>query len=413
MTSANLKHNVLEDDILLIGIDGGATKVNGWSVNVKKRGAAFELGKINAVKSYRNIPGYIGNFQPVDLNRQLSEWQAGQIALTEKEIVQSNCYIEAATACIREIIRLSHKKRLLIGIGMPGIKTQEERGIAVFKNGPRMLDYARRIEQELENFRIELVKPISRLGSDADYCGIGEEYAGNGSFRNVQNAYYLGGGTGVADALKLKGKVIALDAIKHWFVKTWEMQCPAGFSVERYLSASGIQAIYGELIGKSQDELQQAGIYLPQIRERALSDEKPAIETLQKVAHFLALLLYERLTTLYAGWQGLFDFVNPGRPIPAQEHAYRGLLFDRLIIGQRLGDLLEEAQGDAVLWKPFAGELTRLILTSRVLDQAVRDYYCPQGNLNPTLIKISKLREAPALGAGIDAYLTWREENHA
>ncbi|MDD5231080.1 MAG: hypothetical protein PHC43_07100 [Candidatus Marinimicrobia bacterium] len=403
----------MQNDFLLIGIDGGATKVNGWSVVVEDNGKAFKLGNFNSIKSYSELPGYIRKFQPVDLNLQLKEWETGKIALTDEEVAQSNCYIEATTACISEIIQLSNKKRILIGIGMPGIKTQDERGIAVLKNGPRMLDYARRIEQDLENMRIELLKPIGRLGSDAHYCGIGEEYAGNGSFRRIENAYYLGGGTGVADALKLKGKVVALDAVKNWFVKTWEMKCPDGYSVEKYMSASGIQAIYGELTGNSQDELQQAGIYSPQIRERALSGDKPAIETLQKVAHFSALLLYERITTIYAGWQGLFDFVNPQRSIPAQEYDYRGLLLDRLIIGQRLGDLMEEAQDDAVLWKPFASELTQLILTSRVLDQVARDHYCPAGNLNPALIKISKLREAPALGAGIDAYLNWKEENHA
>ncbi|MFH1213064.1 MAG: hypothetical protein V1681_03185 [Candidatus Neomarinimicrobiota bacterium] len=403
----------MHDDFLLIGIDGGATKVNGWSIVIENHGTAFALGRINASKSYREISGYIENFQPVDLNRQLDEWEAGNIVPTTEESVQSNCYISAAAISIKKIAGLSGRKKVMIGIGMPGIKTKDERGIAVLKNGPRMSDYAARIEKDLAQAGVELVQPISHIGSDAYYCGIGEEFASDGSFRTARNSYYLGGGTGAADALKLDGKVIPLDETKGWFVKAWEMKCPAGFSVERYVSSKGIQAIYGDLVGQTLDELHQAGIFPPQIRGRALRGERPALETMQKVAHYLALLLYERITSLYSGWQGLFGFVNPNRPVPSLEHNYMRVLFDTLIIGQRLGDLLREAEGDTVLWSPFVRELNELICKSSVLDQSSKEHYCPKGRLDLTRIRISNLREAPALGAGIDAYLTWKEKTHA
>jgi len=403
----------MQDDFLLIGIDGGATKVNGWSIDFEDNGRAFTLGDINVIKSYREIDGYIENFKPVDLNLQLNEWEAGQITPTDQEMIQSNCYIGAASRSIIKIAECSGKKRVLIGIGMPGIKTKDERGIAVLKNGPRMIDYAARIEHDLQADGVELVQPISHIGSDAYNCGIGEEYASDGSFRQERNSYYLGGGTGAADALKLHGHVIPLDETKGWFVKAWEMKCPSGFSVERYVSSQGIQSIYSELVGKSLDELNKVGIFPPQIRARALSGEEPAVKTMQTVAHFMALLMYERITSLYAGWQGVFGFVNPNRPTPSKEHNFKKVLFDSLIIGQRLGDLLRESKGDMVLWAPFVAELTELITASPVLERSAREHYCPGGRLDLKRIKISNLREAPALGAGIDAYLTWKGKNHA
>jgi len=68
-----------------------------------------------------------------------------------------------------------------------------------------------------------------------------------------------------------------------------------------------------------------------------------------------------------------------------------------------------EAQGDEVLWLPFVNELTQLIINSSVLDEVAKEHYCPQKHLNLARIQISLLREAPALGAAIDAYLTWKE----
>ena len=69
------------------------------------------------------------------------------------------------------------------------------------------------------------------------------------AFEDVENAYYLGGGTGAADALKLHGKLISFDKCKNWIAKTWEMSDKNGKSMEIYCSANGIQSIYGDLAG--------------------------------------------------------------------------------------------------------------------------------------------------------------------
>ena len=399
----------MQDDVLLIGVDGGATKVNAWSIRVNPDDTSFSLGRFNAVKAYREIDGFDENFTPVVINRQLDEIDAGAIQPTAAEQKQGRTYTSACADVIKEIVYMSGVDKILVGIGMPGLKTEDQRGIAAMANGPRMINYAEQIENLLEYAGILLVQPISHIGSDAYYCGLGEEYDQDGQFRDVQNSYYLGGGTGAADALKLTGEIILLDEVKGWFVKTWEMKSPEDLSVEKYVASSGIQLIYASTTGTSVAALNENGIYPPQIRQRALDGEKAARETFERVSLYLAKLLYERVTSIYMGWQGLFDFVNPNRPVPSKEHNFQKVLYDSIIIGQRLGDLLRDSEGDDILWKPLFRHLSEMVCTSDCLDETAKAHYCEKDKFKENLIRISKLREAPAIGAGVDAYLSWEK----
>ena len=58
----------MQKEPLLIGIDGGATKVSAWEIVYNKSNSTFSLGKVNSTKSYREISGYIPDFVPVDIN---------------------------------------------------------------------------------------------------------------------------------------------------------------------------------------------------------------------------------------------------------------------------------------------------------------------------------------------------------
>lgn len=398
----------MKSDILLVGVDGGATKVNCWSINIDESGG-FSLGSFHAGESYSEYSDYDPEFIPVDLKIQLKERETGDIKPTEKEILQGKAYTRACADSIIEVVRQNNCTKILVGIGMPGLKTENQRGISAMANGPRQISYADKVEKLLKKAGIELITPISHIGSDAFYCGLGEEYATAGQFRNVKNSYYLGGGTGAADALKLDGQLVSLDEIKDWFVKAWEMKCPEGRSIETYVSSKGIQSLYGERTGQTLADLNNQTIYPPQIREKALAGDAASKETLEKVAKYLALLIYERITTLFAGWQGIFEFLNPNRVIPKKSHPYRNFLFDNIIIGQRLGDMLKESKNDYVLWKPFIHSLSMLINEASIIDDSTRFHYCPNGQFSKERIVFSKLREAPALGAGIDAFLSHKE----
>jgi len=391
-------------DILLIGIDGGATKVSAWQVIVNEKNGTFKLGDLGSSKSYKEIRGFLVNFIPVGVPEQISQRDAGNIQLTYAENLQKAVYVDACAQVIEDLYKRNGSNKALVGIGMPGLKTEDHRGICVVANGPRMLDYADKLGERLTQKNIELVSPVHHLGSDADYCGIGENYAAEGLFRNVKNAYYLGGGTGVADAMKLNGELLPFDSIKDWLAKTWEMKSADGRTLERFTSVGGMQAVYAEISGKEVSELNVQNIYPLQIAHLASKGDDAAQEMIELAVKNLTLLLFERITSLYSGSQRVFQFVNPNRPQLNQQHPYLGNVFDRIIIGQRLGELFDSDSGKQVLRNPVIQKLGALISNSENLSAEAKNHYSNLDNI----IKTSKLREAPALGAGIDAYLTYK-----
>jgi len=389
----------MSDSPLIIGIDGGATKVSAWTIQQTSEG--FSLDSNQSEKTYSTFPSFDPEFSPVDISIQIEEINS-IISLTESEINQGQAFIHAFAETISE---LNSDKEIIIGIGMPGLKTQDGRGIAAMANGPRIPKFCDELEKTLSDKGIQLAKPIHRLGSDADYCGMGEEFAETGLFKTVQNAYYLGGGTGAADALKLDGKLVPLDETKSWLLKSWEMKNNDNLPLERFASAGGIQSIYSSYSGKSISSLNFNKIYPDIILNMADKGDEAAMETFSDVSFHLADLLFERIETIFSGWTGRFGFVNPNRETPLSQHPFIGTTLERIIIGQRLGTLLESSEGLGILWEPMAYHLTQLINKSDHLDSTAKSAYLNNDRLNPSLIHISTLRDAPALGAGIDAVI--------
>ena len=393
---------------LLIGIDGGATKVSGWTTVINEDNT-FELGDINVIKQYREYEEYMPSFKPVNILVQLGEMNENDIDLTVEEKLHGKAYMNATADVIIELAERVGAESVMVGIGMPGLKSANKRGIVALANGPRMPEYCAVIEKRVESAGIKMEKPIHHLGSDADYCGIGEEYSTNGLFKDVENSYYLGGGTGVADALKLKGELVPFDHAKTWIAKAWEMKNSEGKSMERFASSKGIQAIYSEFSGISVEELNNTDIYPPQIMEK-FDEDNAAKRTFNDVSYNIAKLLFERIVTIYSGWHHFFEFVNSNRADLSEKHSYKTTLLDSIIIGQRLGDLMEASKGKDVFYEPFLEFLTKFIVESPYLDAKFKKHYLKDEQFNEDLIKTSKLREAPAIGAGVDAYLTYHGE---
>ena len=328
-----------------------------------------------------------------------------QINPTDDEQQQAAVYVEACAQVIEELIEKCNNNRVLIGIGMPGLKTGDKRGIAMIANGPRMIRFSDQLERRLQIREIDFVQPVHKLGSDADYCGIGENYSEDGLLRNVKNGYYLGGGTGAADAMKLNSQLVTFDEAKEWIAKSWEMKNADGLSMEQFASSGGIQNMYAKISRIDRIELNEKQIYPPQIAEMAKDSDNNAIKTFNLIAENLAILLYERITTIFAGWQEMLTFINPNKPELIKDHPFRNHVFYRIIIGQRLGDLFASDTGSIILKQPVLNKLDQFIQQSNLLDDIAKKHY---KNLNE-IIQISKLRAAPALGAGIDAYLNWKK----
>lgn len=396
----------MQNKILIIGVDGGATKVVAHVVRVDEAGF-FELGKSVAQRQYLDYPEFDRQFIPVPLATQLADMQQG-FEPTDEELKQSSAYLQAFTDVIREIAESENQYHVLIGMGMPGLKTTDKRGIAALANGPRMPHFCDLLEEKLAQVGVHLVSPVHKLGSDADYCGMGETYALDGSFRNVNNAYYLGGGTGVADAMVLNGDLLAFDDAKPWIAKTWEFKSSGGYSLERYISAKGVQFLYGESIGISTEELDKKCVYGQQILEMAQKGDKKAAETIAMVSGHLAKLLFERISTLYFGWQSSFEFINVAKTLDP-EHPFKGTLLDRIVIGQRLGDWLGMDAGAKMLLEPLTAQLETFILSTK--EEEFIQHYLSGNKLKKDLIALSSLRAAPALGAGADAFLNYQKRS--
>ncbi len=385
------------DHPTIIGVDGGATKVSAWVIDRSSNG--FSLGNIHSHKIYSDFSPFDPGFTPVDIQIQLKE-MVSNIHQTGEEHNQSQAVIAAFVEVISELYQ---NNPILLGIGMPGLKTGDSLGIAAMANGPRMPHFSNDLEKALKSIGIQLAAPIHRLGSDADYCGVGEEYAKDGLFKSVGNGYYLGGGTGAADALKLNNNLIPLDQTKSWLLKSWEMANHDHWTMERFASAGGIQSIYSQYSGISIDLLNRDAIYPNVILDRANQGKESALKTFGDVGQNLANLLFERIDTIFSGWNGRFGFANPSREVPASTHPYLGTVLDRIIVGQRLGILLESSKGMDIFWEPLMLRLENLIINSDGLSSKAKSIYLKNEKLNPSLIKISTLKDAPALGAGIDA----------
>ena len=100
--------------------------------------------------------------------------------------------------------------------------------------------------------------------------------------------------------------------------------------------------------------------------------------------------------------------MDPGRTLSA-EHEYLGGVFDRIVIGQRLGDIWRHHEFDAIFHDPVEERLSDLIRSARLAKDIEETYLSKIGRVRQDLMVPSVLRNAPALGAAVDAYLHWTQ----
>jgi hypothetical protein len=401
---------VSPESTILIGVDGGATKVSVWRVIADSADRpTFRLGEEHGEHAYAEMKGFSDTFTPVNIQQQLADRDAGAIRPGDDESAQGSAWVEAAARAVAEVSESAGGGRVLIGIGLPGLKTPDKRGLAVVANGPRIPDYCDRLESQLKERGVEMQAPIRELGSDADYCGMGEEYAAEGSFRPVRDAYYLGGGTGVADAMKLGGRLVPFDEAKPWIAKTWEICDEERTSFERSISARGVQALYARYSGMDESELDRQQVYLAEIARRSIDGEPAARRTVELAGARLAAVIADRIETVYGGDSGRTQFVNEAHPALEPDHPWRGTVLERVVLGQRLAQAWADPASGAAYRDAVLPLLARRLLGSERLDDAARDLLLEEdGTMQGGRIVASLLREAPALGAAAAAWLSTR-----
>ena len=385
-------------DYVLIGVDGGATEVKAHAVACDDPDDArsFELRAEAASRKYERVPG----FQPVPLTGQLAQRDGGRTGLSAQEDEQGALWIDAAGEVVAEVVERCGVRRALVGMGMPGLKTPNGRGICVINNGPRVPDYLCRFERRLAEMGVELIAPVARLGSDADYCGLGEEHAAEGSFRGIDSAYYAGGGTGVADAMKLRGRLVPFDQAKTWILKSWQIPSAVGPTFEKLVSAQSLNECYFNLIGVGPQS--DTAVPCPEVHA---AEGRPLARTLlNTTAMMLAELLFERIDTTKNGRRAAPHRGPVYRQLDA-EHEYRGTLLDRVVIGQRVGKIYADPRFRAVFAEKVDAHLAAFLAESGDRELVAR--YLEGNSLRPGVVYPSRLRAAPALGAAVDAVQAW------
>lgn len=366
-----LKWLRVSNELLCIGVDGGASEVKVHEVLVlaQEPELVLGLGAASASCCYDLAPG----FAPVDVGRQLVEHERSAVDLAPAERAQGRLWIEAAARSIAAIAAES-QRRALVGICMPGLKTRDRRGVAVVRNGPRIPDFLDRLEEEIVRAGIALAAPIGDLIGDGEACGLGENFESHGALRDVANAYYVGGGTGVAEALKLDGRVVSFDAISGSIPKAWQLSSARGVNFESSISMGGINAEYARRTGR---RLPLARADHPEAR--ALAGDTVAADVLGAAAEDLAELVFLRLDALRSGAAG-------------REH-----VLERVVLGQQLAPLFGSSE-----LAPFFRSRVESALAERIRSSGYGD------GVARGFLRASSLRAAPAIGAAAAALGGWR-----
>ena len=390
--------NSKEKEYIIIGIDGGGSKVSAGIIESKDI-STFTIKSLSQ-QYYNERSEFNSDFSPVAMDIQLNEYNTEEYNVTNDEVLQGKAIIESFH---NSIINLNIDKPILMGIGMVGLKTKDLRGIGAIANGPRIPNFCTQLEDALHKSNIHLHKPIQYIGSDADNCGIGEEYGKDGLFKDIQNGYYIGGGTGTADALKLKNELIPFDSISSWIAKSWEVLNENNISMEQYTSLKGIQSIYSNYSEIPINELCNESIYANEIFSRALKNEQAALLTCADITKYMSTLIVERVETIFSGWQNKFGLLNPKHSLLINNHPYKNNLLERIIIGQGLGKLFHLSKNTPLLWDPLHNNIYDMIQKSRVLPSEAKKFLFENGTLKKGFIMTSNLDNSALLGAGVTA----------
>lgn len=388
-----------ETSPLLIGVDGGATeaKAHAATCDDLARPTAFALRPESAARRYERLP----RFEPVPIPDQLAQRNSGQLSIEDDERRQGELYVEGAAQAIRETAAQCGNAPILAGVGMPGLKTPDGRGINAINNGPRIPEYLDRLERRLADLGVKLVAPIACLGSDADYCGLGEEHAADGLFRDVDHAYYLGGGTGLADAMKLRGTLVRFDEAREWLLKSWQLPSALGPTFEKLVSAKSLNEMYARWRG-----CDPLGETLSFPETDAANGDPIAIEWLGAAAAVIAELIVERIVTVCIGRPSCPHRGDAYAALKT-DHPYRGTILDRVILGQQVGRIYGDAKYRSFFGDPLDASVAALITATD--DTKLKAALLVNSKLRPGFLRASRLRAAPALGAAVAAVLAYNK----
>lgn len=199
---------------------------------------------------------------------------------------------------------LEGSTRLRFGMGMPGRKTADARGIAHALHGPVSARFCDLLEEELLRRGLSLAEPCAGLGDDGVFGCRGELLGADGALRGCRRAYFVGGGTGLAEAFVFDGRAVPFEGAPRALERAWRLTDGEATFEER-LSVRGVNQRYLREGGaQSHPELGVA------------ADEEVARRVLVRVVWDLVRLVWLREEAL-------------------------GVSFERVVVSQRLARILD------------------------------------------------------------------------
>lgn len=332
---------------LVIGVDGGATGARALAVLVRE--GRLEPTPHHATFLHELVPG----FAPRPVTAQVEACRRNAPEIDELESEQGRRWLETYALAIESVVARAwtgaacarspvpaevEVERVLVGICAPGQKSAGGRGLVVVKNGPRIPAFLDCLESRLAQSGIVLARPIAPLVSDGLAAGLGEQSTEGGGFTAVRAAYYVGGGTGIAECFVLDGRVVSLDELSDACAKAWSTPSSLGRDYEAHLSARGLNARHVELGGDAHSLPEQA----------ARRGDRAAEQAFEECAAMLAELVNRRTLEI--------------------ERA-RGVTLERVVVGARLGAWFADDALRSVLREPTQ-RATRIPIHASTLQAA-------------------------------------------
>lgn len=333
------------DNPLLLGLDGGATKILAQTCTIDPRSSLIIPKEQYHESNYRDSFEFDSGFIPIDLSQQKKEAKKNNYSFSEQEINQSASIIDTIVKVILSSVK--EKQITQIGLCFPGIKTANYDGISIMANGPRNINMLSIINKMLKP-KLDKRISIKAIYDDSECCVIGEWKSSIGRLRDCKNAIYVGGGTGIADGIILNNKIVDIKVHRE-IKRSWDLIMPSGESVEQCLSLGG-------MLSRWNKEKEKSIKAIISLFEHARLGDNFANNIIEKAAKAFAFLIERRI-----------EFFQSHNVKP-----------EKIVIGQRLGNIVSEKNNP----------LSKLIF---------------QNNYNVS-VEISTDRRTAALGAAYKAH---------
>lgn len=291
----------------ILGIDGGASKVFSQLYIFKDNNTVVDQSDIYECR-YEEINGHIQSFSPISLNVQKKEMIDNNYQISNDEKKQAGTVIKAIVKSIEYFIndKIDH-----LGFCFPGVKMKEKDGISIMANGPRNPYMLKELNENITK-NIGLNIKLKKIYDDSLSCVNGERFSLSGKLKEISDAIYIGGGTGIADGILHNKKLIDLNIDKD-LKKSWEIIMPNGETIEECMSLAG-------LCKKWKKRKPISIELLNNLFDKASEKHELATDIIETAGQAFQLLINERI-----------NFFKAYKRFP-----------EKIVIGQRMGQILKK-----------------------------------------------------------------------